>query len=86
MKYTCDQLMTVDWYTTINSDINLQELSDRTLIADSSGKLQCHYNNMVTITCDCIHYNAITITQGSILKPVFTLTRFCHQYHLFKRK
>lgn len=44
MRYTCDQLMTADWYMTINSDINLQELSDQTSIVDSSGKLQCHYN------------------------------------------
>lgn len=87
MRYTCDQLMMVEWYMTINSDINLQELSDQTSIVDSSGNLQCHCNNnMVTIISDCNRYNAITIFQGSILKPVFTITRFCHQYQLFKRK
>jgi len=73
MRYTCDQLMTADW--TINSDINLQELSDWTSIVDSSGKLQCHYNNMITTTCDGNRYNPITIIQGSIPKPAFTLTR-----------
>jgi len=39
MRYTCDQLMTVEWYMTIKSDINLQKLSDRTSIVDSSGNL-----------------------------------------------
>jgi hypothetical protein len=62
MRHTCDQLMTVEWYMTINSDINLQELSDRTSIVDSSGNLQSDYNNnMVTIISDCNHYNAIKI-------------------------
>jgi len=73
MRYTCDQLMTVEWYMTINSDINLQELSNRTSIADSSGNFQCHYNNTVTIISDRSRYNAIKIFQGSILKPMFTL-------------
>ena len=87
MRYTCDQLMMVQWYMTINSDINSQELSDKTSRVDSSGNFQCHYNNnMVTIISDCSCYNAITIFQGSILKSVFTITRFRHQYQLFKRK
>jgi hypothetical protein len=44
MKNTRAQVMFVDWYVLINSDISLQELSDITSMVFSVGNLQCRYN------------------------------------------
>ena len=57
MKYTHAQLMITDCYVLINSDINLQDLSDLTSTVDSLRNLQCHeLTDMFAMTSAHAHY------------------------------